>query len=329
MKGATPDHYTFNPTTTTLLPFINAVGNGPAFAYHKEKTLGTIALLPVAGHTKGGACVCAKQPAPFGHGKGSFNYVPTNQKGERGAPSTTRFSNACAPPPRGSLYEQKNPTCDVRTYVGGQLACHHMFSLLYADQDIPWPDQPLQYHFKFRFWYQDFNESYHRQVLRGGGWDLGAGPSGVGAEYDVPKCAPGVAGCSQLKDGRWIHTIVGTFKGQGQPVAAHMHCHAPTCLSMAVYNNATGQLICMEKPIYGGAGQILEKKYDEPGFILVPPCLWGSREHGLEPPSKSRRSHAACCQDCQCDLWPSWGDGTWADLLRKDECRGKCNVTQA
>jgi len=53
---------------------------------------------------------------------------------------------------------------------------------------------------------------------------------------------------------------------------------------MAVYNNATGDLICMEKPIYGGTGKVPEKQYDESGFILVPPCLWGSREHGLEPP---------------------------------------------
>ena len=30
----------------------------------------------------------------------------------------------------------QNPTCDVRAYVGGQSACHHMFSLLDADQEL-------------------------------------------------------------------------------------------------------------------------------------------------------------------------------------------------
>ena len=45
-----------------------------------------------------------------------------------------------------------------------------------------------------------------------------------------------------------MHTITGVFqiKGPGKPVAAHLHCHAPTCLSMTVYNNKTGAVICEE-----------------------------------------------------------------------------------
>ena len=38
--------------------------------------------------------------------------------------------------------------------------------------------------------------------------------------------------------------------------AAHFHCHAPTCLSVAMYNNATGELICREEPLYGATGTI-------------------------------------------------------------------------
>lgn len=290
MKGQTPDYYSFGSDQEVILPFINAVGNSPELAYHKIKAPSSIALLPVAGADSAGACVCPTKPAPFGDAKGSLRYVPTSQQGESGQATTINFNNKCALPPRGSLYAQRNPTCDVRTYSGGQLACHHMFSLLDADQDIPWPNRPLNYSLKFRFWYQDFNESYHTivgtQGQGGSGWDLGAGPSGVGAEFDVPKCAPGVAGCSQAKDGTWVHTITGTFVAKGRPVAAHMHCHAPTCLSMAIYNNHTGDLICEEKPVYGGTGKIDNKQMDEPGFILVPPCLWGSPEHGLAPPPK-------------------------------------------
>lgn len=284
MRGATPAHYSFSAAEAPVLPFINAVGSGPELAHHKDKTASALALLPVAAPGAGGACVCARDPAPWGSAKGSFGYEPTTQKGEAGRPTNINFNNKCAPPPRGSLFEQRNPTCDVRTYVGGQLSCHHMFSLLDHDQDIPWPDQPLEYSLKFRFWYQDYNSSYHTNVVRGAGWDLGAGPSGVGAEYDVPKCADGVAGCSRGADGTWVHTIMGTFKGSGHPVAAHMHCHAPTCLSMATYNNKTGELICMERPVYGGTGKVDNKNMDEEGFILVPPCLWGSPEHGLEAP---------------------------------------------
>merc|ERR1711920_1214401 len=120
----------------------------------------------------------------------------------------------------GDLLAMRNPTCDVRAYVGGQTACHHMFSLLDADQDIPWPDQPLEYHLKMRFWYQDYNESLHTDVKRTT-WGI-ASP----VEYDVPKCAPGVAGCSRGTGGSWVHTIRGTFKGgSGKLVAAHFHCH--------------------------------------------------------------------------------------------------------
>ena len=54
--------------------------------------------------------------------------------------------------------------------------------------------------------------------------------------------------------GTWVHYVTGTFyigeskhSGSWKPVVAHMHCHAPTCLSMAVYDNATGAPICMER----------------------------------------------------------------------------------
>jgi hypothetical protein len=34
--------------------------------------------------------------------------------------------------------------------------------------------------------------------------------------------------------------------------ALHHHCHAPTCLRMDTYNNATGELLCRTDPAYGG-----------------------------------------------------------------------------
>ena len=36
LKGKTPQHYSFNIANPTL-PYINAVGKGPVFAYHKSK----------------------------------------------------------------------------------------------------------------------------------------------------------------------------------------------------------------------------------------------------------------------------------------------------
>jgi len=281
-KGATSDHFTFDPVADTTLRFINAIGNSAKLSYHKDKLPSTLFLLP----TNGGVCICPIKPAPFGQGKGKFLYVPTEQSADVGK-GLINYGNKCAPQPRTDLLAMKNPTCDVRTYAGGQTTCHHMWSLLDADQEIPWVDQPLEYQLKFRFWVQPYNESYHKNAKRTT-WGI-ASP----VEYDVPKCAPGIMGCSQQADGNWIHTIRGTFKGNGKLLAAHFHCHAPTCLSFAMYkcdkgvkncNATTGTLLCHENPVYGGTGKIDNKDMDEPGFILQPPCIWGSPEFGLEPP---------------------------------------------
>ena len=64
--------------------------------------------------------------------------------------------------------------------------------------------------------------------------------------------------------------------GSGKLVAAHFHCHAPTCLSMTLYNNKTGEVICREEPIYGGGTfyftfiKIAQVNYDT-GAPLSPP----------------------------------------------------------
>merc|ERR1712048_1228439 len=112
---------------------------------------------------------------------------------------------------------------------------------------------------------------------------------GIGSpvEYDVPKCDKDTQGCAKDAHGNWRHTIHGTYQGDGQLVAAHFHCHAPTCISMKMYtdwNGTDGTVLCEERPVYGGTGKIEEPRFDEPGFILQPPCLWGSEEHGLQTP---------------------------------------------
>ena len=117
-------------------------------------------------------------------------------------------------------------------------------------------------------------------------------------EYDVPKCADGVAGCSRGADGTWVHTIRGTYEAwvgagtQGKLVAAHFHCHAPTCLSISLYSCAPNstttcldkRLMCREAPLYGGTGSLDLKRFDEPGYIAIPDCFWGDARWGLEPP---------------------------------------------
>ena len=289
-RGVVNPYYTFD-LKQVAVQFINAIGSQPLLSYHKTHAPSVLTLLPVQNSGSGTACICAAAPAPFGKGQGTLTYVANASQPHDVGGGTVSFVNKCPPQPRSDLLMQQNPTCDVRTYVGGQTSCHHMWSLLDADQEIPWPNQPLEYHLKFRFWVQEYNASYHQQLVRDT-WGI-ASP----VEYDVPKCTHGMVGCSKNPiDGSWMHTIVGTYSAsQGKLVAGHFHCHAPTCLSIAMYRcnktvdvcNATnGELLCEEKPIYGGTGHLpaSAKKFDEPGYILQPPCLWGNGADGLEDP---------------------------------------------
>lgn len=165
------------------------------------------------------------------------------------------------------------------------MTCHHGFKLLDADQDIPWPDQPLTYYKKFRVYFQEYNASSHRQIFRED-WGIGAG--GNHDEYDVPQCAAGTptSRCNHTITGTWAPVAAG---GQDLYLAAlHHHCHAPTCLRVDVYNNETGMLLCSTTPVYGGTNGFVSDRpdFDEPGYIATPPCMWGRPEHGLATPPR-------------------------------------------
>jgi hypothetical protein len=264
--GATKDYASFSMVDVHI-PFISAVGTGSTFSYHRNKTASSLSLWPAAADQS--VCLCEHPAAPFGSAQGRIKYRPTGEE--------FGFTNYCEPEPRESVLFNRNPTCDVRSYVGGLQVCKHMWSLLDADQPQPWPDQPIQVYQKYRFYYQEYQPGYHVVSEPRHSWGIAA--AGGNAEYDVPQCAPGtpVEEC--------IHMIWGVVVPSGDNLhiaAIHMHCHAPTCLAMEVWNNRTGELLCRQEPIYGGTGKLDLGKFDEPGYILQPPCLWGYQE-GLEP----------------------------------------------
>lgn len=272
--GASANHYTF-PTDALSIPFIAAVGKSATFAPHGDAPHGTatLHLWPVASPV----CVCSTPAAPFGEGSGTIVYAPT---GENFGFNQRR---RCPTQPRGDLIHQRNPTCDVRTYVGGMQVCKHGWHLLDADQDIPWLDQPLVYYKKFRVYFQEYVPKHHVNIER---HDWGVGSGGNHDEYDVPQCARGtpVDKCTHTVTGTWI-----PIPASNQPtrlVALHHHCHAPTCLKIETWNNDTGELICRTRPVYGGTGGYVadEKRFDEPGYVAIPSCMWGNEEDGLAPP---------------------------------------------
>ena len=55
-----------------------------------------------------------------------------------------------------------------------------MWSLLDADQVIPWADQRLKFHHKYRFWIQPYTKGYHTPLEygNGAGFYLGTALSG-------------------------------------------------------------------------------------------------------------------------------------------------------
>ena len=117
MLGAGSDYYTFDPSVASL-PYINAVGSGPELSYHRAKGPNAVSILPQASPTTVGACLCEGKAVPFGQAKGSLKYNPVASDKSDVGTGTVGFGNNCAPQPRTDMLAMKNPTCDVRTYVG-------------------------------------------------------------------------------------------------------------------------------------------------------------------------------------------------------------------
>ena len=93
-KGKSPDHYTFDPEQTSVIPHITASGTGPDFAYHGPKTRGGASLQIYTLDSP--TCLCNAGV------KGTINGIP--------------FSKNCLEEPQADLLQQKNPTCWVDTY---------------------------------------------------------------------------------------------------------------------------------------------------------------------------------------------------------------------
>lgn len=280
LQGATDKHYSFDASSSSI-PLIMANGCSPKFGLH------------------------------CGHGPNQVNLLPVNtpkklcQSGIKGTIDGAQFdNNRCAPFPTSELLEQNNPTCHIQTYKGGLSCCRHGKSLLDKAQEIPWQDQPLEYHLKFRFYFEEykkpsnaFESPSHQQLIR-----LYWQTEAHAGEYDIVQCDEGTPSseCVQTITSRWtvrdmtqdcpLHDAswctgrgsTDSSKADGvKLIYAGPHCHAPTCLSMDLYNTDTGQLLCHVEPVHGlGKGEM----YDEHGFLSIPPCLWGDESEGLMEP---------------------------------------------
>lgn len=247
-------YYDFSGTMN--LPLLVAEGQSPNFGYHRSRGATKMYLYSLLGDT----CLC------YSGVTGSINGIP--------------FRKNCAAEPTGDLLRQRNPTCFVDTYEGGLLCCSHKSVLL--NQNQVQPNHEMTYRIKFRFWFQEYQN--HQNLLR-----LYFQTEAFAGEYDVTK-APGGTPPAET-----IHSITARFQLKdmissnyqkntrgAKLITAAPHCHAPTCISMELYNADTGQLICRVVPSFGKGRQGV--KYDELDYIRVDPCIWGDDMGLMKPP---------------------------------------------
>ena len=92
-------YYNFTAVSSDINT-MSAIGSGAKFAYHKLKSTEILRVQGVNAYT----CVC--------------------NSGKIGKINGIRFQKNCMPEPRGDLVRQKNPSCNIETYQGGQSCCH-------------------------------------------------------------------------------------------------------------------------------------------------------------------------------------------------------------
>lgn len=292
------NYYDFDLTQTSM-PYITAVGSGPVFAYHQSRTVETLSLFAEGAPT----CVCAGTPSAFGKTPNAkLSYDATGTIGSHNG--SVGFGKNCQPlctpgdtscTKESTLIAEKNPTCDARTYKGGLSCCHHLYYLTDTNQSGLIADDVLSYHMKKRFYFQEFQPAKHKQLYR---WHwqtaMGAG------EYDIPKAPVGTApencthtlkariqvkdfasGACDYRSGLNSLTPACLAGSKGfKPIFLGGHCHAPTCLSMELFNADTGESLCRNVPTYGtlraGANGTADpnRRFQEDGYLALPPCVW-------------------------------------------------------
>ena len=254
MHGLSSDYYTFNLSESNI-PILTAVGYKGNFAYHHLKSTNNILLKSIDKST----CIC--------------------NNGIKGTINGITFSKNCLPEPRGDLIEQENPSCFVDKYQGGLSCCRHKTILLDKNQEQP--EHKMTYNLKFRFWFQEYKnhlslERFYYQT------------ESYSGEYDIPKCPEDIPSneCVHSITAHWNardmidNNLIGNSSGF-ELIYAGPHCHAPTCLSMELYDSDTGNLLCRVDGILGEGNNT--KKYDERGYIRLNPCLWGYDNGLLRP----------------------------------------------
>ncbi|CAD7928958.1 unnamed protein product [Amoebophrya sp. A120] len=104
------------------------------------------------------------------------------------------------------------------------------------------------------------------------------GSSGAVARSEAVNVLPGLTrlahGAASMND-QSTTALSHTGKKPGvYLIWANGHCHAPSCLSMELFRNDTGELLCKQTP--RDAASEAGSKFGEPGYIYTPPCIFAA-----------------------------------------------------
>jgi len=288
LKGLSPKYYSFSMMEDATINLFFAVGATQNFGYHKSHAVSVMTLTTDNQPT----CIC--------------DGGATGKLCSTGGIGCIQFVKTCEPAPFGDLLAQKNPTCNSRQYGGGLQCCSHKRILQDSDQEIR--PELLRYHMKFRFWFQDYTPAssekskpshfnlpriYYQTEAWAGEYDIPPAFAMPGKpipgypDWPENKPTPGTSctgTCPGGDDCQCVHTITYHWTVSNMRlIYAGGHCHAPSCISIELYKNDTGkpELLCRQVPVFG-KGNFPVDKFDEAGYIALPPCLWGD-DDGLEP----------------------------------------------
>eukprot|EP00294_Goniomonas_avonlea_P005205 CAMPEP_0114558124 /NCGR_PEP_ID=MMETSP0114-20121206/10203_1 /TAXON_ID=31324 /ORGANISM="Goniomonas sp, Strain m" /LENGTH=847 /DNA_ID=CAMNT_0001743471 /DNA_START=21 /DNA_END=2564 /DNA_ORIENTATION=- len=307
LAGASPQYFTFDARATGV-PFIAAAGTTPTLSYHGQSRGSGAVMLVEAGAP---VCLCRG-----------------NETG--GTINGLTWANNCMPYPATTIARDKNPSCDITTYGGGMICCHHGIHLLDKDQEVPAPTDTVQ--MKFRFYYEDPDPAATRSAFF-----MFREVEVAHGEYDVPQCAEGtpasecvhtIVGHFQLKDAMhechdrsdvWCAPSRPAYPQSDKVQLLHIspHCHGPACISMELINADTNETICKGLPVFGEDSDPM----NEAGYLIgIPPCIWGSAEEGLlPPPVLSMETNLTAIKKCNSTYYhygvmAHWQmRGAWAD----------------
>eukprot|EP00051_Salpingoeca_urceolata_P013699 m.173227 g.173227 ORF g.173227 m.173227 type:complete len:766 (+) comp17867_c1_seq2:212-2509(+) len=278
LAAKSPSYLSFAAAMSgSSLPFINAVGATQIFGTqkHRQAASAQLSFFGVASKpaASGAMCVCSG-------GSGTIN--------------GRTFNPRCMGEPLSDLLKQHNPTCDINTYRGGLYCCSDGTFILDANQTIPDPVDEV--YFKWRFYHVPFEPETQTPLIHLE-WQFGH------IEYDVPRAPLGTPpdqaihelttrfqlrdlmnlygkpGCNPYNE-YYCADVDRVTKSGVRLVMAGAHCHSPACLSVELYNEDTGQLVCRVTSVPGTGDEALNER----GYLWLPPCQWGAAEDGLQQP---------------------------------------------